>query len=125
MASPVAVMTDHERRQHKRWQINTSLPVLGADRRSLVGDVVNLSEGGMMMIGRQPLAAGDHMTLWLALPNTTIDLAPAQLPAEVDVVWSGYDENDNMYSAGLRFSAPQPQLVETIIASLGNGAIET
>jgi hypothetical protein len=89
-----------EKRNFKRWQLIFYLRVFDQDTGSLLGHIIDISEGGMMLISEQPLPIDQMFRLYLEVPQ---DTGPRQhIEFEALSLWSKNDINPDFYDTGFR-----------------------
>ncbi len=95
-----------EKRNFKRWQLIFYLRVFERDTGSLLGHIIDVSEGGMMLISEQPLPIDQPFHVYLEVPQ---DTGPRQhIECEVHSLWSNNDINPDFYDTGFRFTRLTP-----------------
>ena len=60
-----------EQRKHKRFKLKEHLHVLDAKSSKLIGNMVDISEGGFKMITLNKIEEGEEFPLRIVLPSTT------------------------------------------------------
>ncbi|HRY15474.1 MAG: PilZ domain-containing protein [Candidatus Competibacteraceae bacterium] len=111
--------TAENRRQYERYIADFYLCVY--EEESLLGDVIDISLGGLKLLSDEILPIGQIMSLRLdaALESGR----QVSLEFEARVVWSDQDENTDRYKAGLEFlglSASAREILQSIISELSN-----
>ena len=95
-----------ERRNFKRWQLIFYLRVFDQDTGSLLGHIIDISEGGMMLISEQPIPIDQPFRLYLDAPR---DTGPRQhIEFEAYSLWSKNDINPDFYDTGFRITQLTP-----------------
>ncbi len=94
---------DHsDQRYYRRWQLIFYLRVYERDTASLLGHIIDLSEGGMMVLSDQPIPVEREFRLWVDAPRET---GPRQrIELEARSIWCRSDVNPDFYNTGLRFT---------------------
>ncbi|HAS51866.1 MAG TPA: hypothetical protein DCS21_09065, partial [Gammaproteobacteria bacterium] len=92
------------------------------DRRDehLLGHVVDISLGGLRLIGSEALSIGEVIPLRMEASLESGRRESCELQGKT--VWSGEDENPGWFTAGLEFldlSASTRKVLNEIIAELG------
>lgn len=91
-----------DKRYYRRWQLIFYLRVYERDSASLLGHIIDLSEGGMMVLSDQPIAVEQNFHLWVDAPRET---GPRQrIELEAHSIWCRPDINPDFYNTGLRFT---------------------
>ena len=111
--------TAENRRQYERYAADFYLCIY--EEANLLGDVIDISLGGLKLLSHDILPVGQIMSLRLdaALESGR----KLELEFEARVVWSDQDENMECYNAGLEFldlSAAAQEILQSIISELSN-----
>lgn len=93
--------TEHERRKYERHAVDVYLRVFGVEEGALVGDVVDISEGGFKVIGSPPMMPGRH--LQLRLEYRLESGRQSEIGIEARCVWHGTDQASALDAAGFAF----------------------
>lgn len=91
--------SEKKRRQHKRYNTRFCLRVF--DEENLLGDVIDISLGGLKLLGSEILPLGQIMSL--RLEAVLESGQPASFEFQAGVAWSDQDENPGRYITGLEF----------------------
>ena len=92
--------TDYEnRRQSERKTVSRLLRVIDAGSRRLLGNVVNLSREGFMLISSEPLAQGELSRLTLELPDESEQL---RVSVTARCMWCQKSSFSEDYGAGFQ-----------------------
>lgn len=107
--------SEEKRRQYKRYSTHFYLRVF--DEESLLGDVINISLGGLKLFGSEILPLGQIMSLRL---DVVLESGwQASFEFQAGVAWSDQDGNPaRYYTAGLEFlglSAQGREILQGII----------
>jgi hypothetical protein len=95
-----------EKRNFRRWQLIFYLRVFDRDTGSLLGHIIDISEGGLMLISDQPIPADHLFRLWVDVPRET---GPRQrIELEACSLWSKNDINSDFYDTGFRITQLTP-----------------
>ncbi len=95
-----------EKRNFKRWQLIFYLRVFDQDTGSLLGHIVDISEGGLRLIRDYPIPADRPFRLWVDVPRET---GPRQrIELEALSRWSRNDVNPDFYDTGFRITQLTP-----------------
>ena len=103
-----------ERRKAKRHALVQYLKVLDPDSQDLLGRVVDVSEGGMMLVGEKPYTTeAGPMRLRMMLPSY-LDDAPEYVEFDAECRWTGPDVNQELHDGGFRFVSMTDDLKDTL-----------
>jgi hypothetical protein len=108
------------RRTHPRRSLIHHLSVTDKQTGKVIGFLDNLSLGGLMILGRDPVNFGDggSATIELALPTDAYERG--SLTLDVKSAWSLKDENADLYATGLQFvDPPAPKDINRLLEELG------
>ncbi|MFO1430178.1 MAG: PilZ domain-containing protein [Candidatus Competibacteraceae bacterium] len=101
-----------EKRNFKRWQLIFYLRVFDRDTGSLLGHLVDISEGGMMLISEQPIPIDQPFRIYLEVPQ---DTEPRQhIECDIHSLWSSNDINPDFYDTGFRFTRLTPYTLQQL-----------
>ncbi|KAA3645028.1 MAG: PilZ domain-containing protein [Chloroflexi bacterium] len=113
--SPV-YMQDN-RRKEPRFVV-TGIALYTPDGRKLLGEVLNLSSGGMLLLSKEYIPPGQQLKLQMRFPPLLIDQEDIEI--DVYVVWSDEDEDGHFKTGMLIEPRPgQVSLFERAINILG------
>ncbi len=102
-----------ERRKATRHSLVQYLQVCDPDSQDLLGRVVDVSDGGMMLVGDNPYEPETGpQRLRLMLPSY-LD-APEYVDFEAECRWSGPDINDDLFDGGFQFVGMTEDLKDTL-----------
>jgi hypothetical protein len=107
-----------EKRNFKRWQLIFYLRVYDQDTGSLLGHIVDISEGGLMLISDYPVPADQPFRLWVDVPRET---GPRQrIELEALSLWSRNDVNPDFYDTGFRITQLTPYALRKLRLLIGD-----
>ena len=111
------------RRKHPRRSLIHHLSVTDKKSGKVIGFLDNLSLGGLMILGRDPVSFidGESSTVELALPTDSYERG--NLTLDVKNAWSLKDDNADLYATGLQFLNPlDPTLknIDQLLEDLGS-----
>ncbi|MEM7675673.1 MAG: PilZ domain-containing protein [Myxococcota bacterium] len=102
-----------DRRKLTRHALVQYLQVYDQQTKDMIGRVVDVSRGGMMLVGNQPYEAdGDPRRLKLVLPKTFE--AKDSIEVEAACRWSARDVNDQLFDGGFEFVNVNEDLKDTL-----------
>ena len=91
-----------ERREHKRFTV-TDLDLILQEEEKLIGKVVNLSEGGLLILSTAELESGKAYDFRIPFDQTVN--GEIHFDFEGEVVWCNQNTLDaKKFSAGLKFT---------------------
>lgn len=96
------------RRKEDRKYIKYFSRVTNRESGELLGYLVDMTTGGALMIGNQPLRANTLLDLRLDLPEGRFQ--EEHLDLEALAVWSQPDEDPELYRTGLRLVENDPKV---------------
>lgn len=100
------------RRKHERFYLAHYLEVINRQTNLPIGQCVNISDGGMMLISRKPLKTKAIFQLRMFLPNTI------ERKKYIDFIgvseWCRPDENPDFFNTGLQLRNVTPELTQII-----------
>lgn len=102
-----------ERRGNERCFLRHGLRVLDADTGLPVGQVVDISTDGLMVVSETPLPPGKRLRLWLEIPHW--DGTSERLLLETETRWSQTDVERRFSDNGLRLTDPDEAVVARIV----------
>lgn len=100
------------KRKHERFYLSFYLEVI--DRRTdlSLGQCVNVSNGGMMVISREPVKTKNIFQLKMFLPE---DIEGKKYMDFIGVSkWCQNDENPDFYNTGLQLQNVTPEVIRVI-----------
>ena len=93
---------DNERREHKRFTV-TDLDLYLQEEERLIGKIVNLSEGGLLIVSTEELGSGKIYDFRIPFDKTVN--GEIHFDFEGEVVWCSQNTLDaKKFSAGLKFT---------------------
>lgn len=95
-----------EKRNFKRWQLIFYLRVFEQETGALLGHLVDVSEGGLMLISEGPIPVDRPFRLRLEVPRETGPRQHIELAAHS--LWSRNDVNPDFYDTGFRITQLTP-----------------
>lgn len=101
-----------ERRQAPRKRLSAELTIFDRSTGANVGRLVNLSEGGVRLIGRKAFTAGQRMTFSMILPQMIRGSTTVSFDAVV--VWANAVTDGGEVSAGFRFVEIKQDALELV-----------
>ncbi len=112
-------MSEHHRK-HQRQELNTTILIRNAMNRDFIGELVNITVEGLMIISDQEMSTNSIFQFSLELPEpingmTHIDLG-------VDCLWSRSAENVDRHWSGYQIIDASPEALETIDALISGYA---
>lgn len=112
-------MSEHQRRL-KRQEIATHVTITNSLTGELVGELVNITVEGLMIISDDEVDTNSIFQFTLALPEK-IERA-TELNLGVDCLWCRKAENFNRYWSGYQIIDASPEALRTIDALIKNYA---
>jgi hypothetical protein len=112
-------LSEHHRK-HQRQELNTTILIRNAMDGAPIGELVNITVEGLMIISDQEMATNSIFQFSLELPEpiegtNRIDLG-------VDCLWSRSAENVNRHWSGYQIIDASPEALEAIDALIGGYA---
>jgi c-di-GMP-binding flagellar brake protein YcgR len=101
-----------ERRKYKRRSTIYYIKVYNRQENRMIGRLVDISEGGMMLVNEKPVKAGEVFELRMPLPDAM--KFPDEISFSARAVWCGQDINPDFYDTGFEFIDPSSETVTTI-----------
>lgn len=89
-----------ENRRDKRYLV-WKLEVFAKESNELIGNVINLSQGGMLMAHSDAIAVGSKFKIKVAAGNASD--GPSGFTAKVQVKWFRKNEISGIFGSGLEF----------------------
>lgn len=87
-----------ERRTLKRWHLIFYLRVFDQENATVLGHIVDISEGGMMLLSDNPIPVSKDFRVWVDVPKETGSRQRIHLEARS--LWSHHDINPDFYDTG-------------------------
>lgn len=113
--APIYMQTN--RRKEPRFVV-TGIAIYTHDGRALLGEVLNLSSGGMLLLSNKHIRPGQELELQMRFPPLLID--QEDIAVDVFVVWSDEDKSGHFKTGMLIEPRPgQVSLFERAINILG------
>ncbi len=112
--------SEEDRRQYERYSADFYLCVYKQHEEHLLGHVIDISLGGIKLLGGEALCVGEDMPLRIEAALESGQHESAEFYART--VWSGQDESSEGYTAGLEFLDLSPQalkVIQDVINALG------
>ena len=111
--------SEEERRRQERFSLECYLKVIEADTETLLGHIVDISLGGMKLIGNSPIAPGQDFRLLLEISLGGDN--KAKVFVEARSVWTLEDINPGFHNTGFSFlglSSRAEATINNLIATL-------
>ena len=105
-----------EKRKHKRVQLIYYLQILDNETGKPLGNLVDISNGGLMMVGEEQMEAGKEFQLSVCLPEATY--GNDSITFKANSRWSKVDMNPAFYASGYEFTeigSNETKTVESLI----------
>jgi c-di-GMP-binding flagellar brake protein YcgR len=114
-------LDDQERRQYERYSTDFYLCVYEKDKTSPLGQVVDISLGGLQLVSSEPIPTNKHFDLWMDVSMESGRREQVVFTAKS--VWGREDDdNDDSYNTGFQFLNLTPEALrsmQSIIDELG------
>ena len=110
----------HAGRKLKRRHLIFYLRVFDIRTGELVGQIVNITVEGMMLVRERPIELGQTMQLRMALPSEIDGTYEVRFNAKS--LWCRKDVNPDFYVAGFHFENITPRdqdVIESLVQALG------
>jgi|WetSurMetagenome_2_1015567.scaffolds.fasta_scaffold1005749_1 c-di-GMP-binding flagellar brake protein YcgR len=92
---------DDERREYERYSVMFYLAVHERGNDAILGQIVDISLGGIRLLSEQPIPVGARLPLVM---DVSLESGlTGKLPVEAACVWSEEDDNPGFYLAGFQF----------------------
>ena len=101
-----------ENRKHRRVNLIYYLEILDYETGKPLGNLVDISYGGLMMIGEEQMEAGKESLLSMRLPENAYSNKTITFMANTR--WSKVDVNPAFYASGYEFIEIGPNERKTI-----------
>jgi c-di-GMP-binding flagellar brake protein YcgR len=111
--------SEAERREYERYSADFHLDVYERDDDSPLGQLVDISMGGMRLLSERPVRTGDRLDLILDIALESGRKEKVSVQAES--VWGKEDDNPGLYQTGFKFlnlSQAADEAIEAIIQEL-------
>ncbi len=106
---------EENRREHTRYDLEDYyLRVYTREADDLLGQVVDISLGGMRLLSDFPLPTKKLFSVWMDISLESGKKEKVALEARS--VWSREDDNPGFYLTGFQYVNPSPQALRTIQA---------
>jgi len=108
-----------EQRQHKRKRLIYYLKVLNNNDNNLIGNLVDITPAGMMIISEEPIKTTDKLSLKIVLPRKIMDKDFIEVDAKC--LWSKNGINPVLFDSGFQFTSLEKtdrEIIENISAYL-------
>jgi len=105
-----------DKRFEKRKRLIYYLKVFDVDNNVLLGNLVDITVRGMMLISEEPVPSNNTYNLKIILPRKIQDKDSIQVEAKS--LWSKNDINPVLYDSGFQFSKltnEKKQIVEDLL----------
>lgn len=106
-------MSEHHRK-HQRQELNTTILIRNSMTREMIGELVNITVEGLMIISDQEMATNSIFQFCLELPEPINGIE--QIELGVDCLWSRSAENVNRHWSGYQIIDASPAALQTIDA---------
>ena len=90
-----------EKRKHKRVKLLYYLEILDYETGKPLGNLGDISNGGLMMLGEEQIEAGKEFLLRMVLPEKKF--GKKTITFKANSCWSKVDANSTFYSSGYEF----------------------
>ena len=119
MAAIVNDWSEEERRQQERFSLDHYLKVIDQDTQTLLGHIVDISMGGIKVLGEHPIEAEKkfHLLFDISLG----DGKQTHVTVEARSIWTAKDINPGFHTTGfcfLELSNESYESVSSLIAVL-------
>ena len=104
-------MSEHPRK-HQRQELNATILIRNSMNRELIGELVNITVEGLMIISDQEMNTSSIFQFSLELPEAINGLS--QIDLVVDCLWSRRAENVNRHWSGYQIIDASPEALQTI-----------
>jgi len=109
-----------DRRKFKRRQVTYYLKVYDQTSGELIGHLVDISPGGVMLLGMDPCPVGNNFEMKIILPAEILGKTELFLNAECK--WSARDINPDYYDSGFQLadiSEDDAKVIEWLVQRYG------
>ncbi|AFY78482.1 MAG: PilZ domain-containing protein [Hydrococcus sp. C42_A2020_068] len=101
-----------EKRKLKRWHLIYYLRVRDRHTDKPIGHLIDISEGGMMLVSEAPIAVGRVFQFQMMLPEEIAGTTTWEFDAKS--LWSQPDFNPSLYKTGFQLLNVIPEDIGTI-----------
>ena len=115
-----AKQADDNQRSVPRRHLIYYLRVFDTATGALMGNLVDISTRGIMLVADQPIESGKAFHLKMVLPDTVEGSKEVEFVAESR--WCQNDTNKDFYDAGFELIDPQPEFMDAM-DRLGGGCL--
>ena len=109
-----------EKRNFNRTKLIYYLEILDNEAGKPVGNLVDISHGGLMMVGKEQVEAGRELLLSMRLPEATY--GNKTITFKANSRWSKLDVNPVFFATGYKFTESEPIVTRTIEYLIDNFA---
>ena len=102
----------NDKRQFDRRHSIFYLRIYDTNTGELLGNLVDLSEGGLMLVGDKPLQKGQTFNLSMQLPSASDQ--HNRLEFKAIAKWSKKEVNPHLFDTGLELIDPTDSMMSTI-----------
>lgn len=103
---------DNNQRKVARRHLIYYLRVYDQETKALLGNLVDISTRGIMLVSDQPLEIGKRFSLRMYLPETVEGSREVEFSAESR--WCQNDANPDFFDTGFELLDPAPQFLEAV-----------
>jgi hypothetical protein len=107
MADSISNSNGSEKRNLRRWHLFLYLRVFDQQTDQLLGNIVDISENGLMLISDRALETDKEFEMWVDMPTEEGDRERLHLRAVSR--WSGKDVNPDFYDTGFQIIDADPE----------------
>lgn len=90
-----------DKRRYQRWQLGFYLQVFDQKSNFPLGDIHNISQGGMLLLGRKPLQQDKSYELWMEAPLESG--MTDRVIFEATCVWVKNSDHGGQFENGLEY----------------------
>jgi len=103
---------DKNQRAVPRRHLISYLRVYSVETNSLLGNLVDISTKGIMVVSDRPVEVGKRYRLKMVLPESVEGRKDVEFEAESR--WCQNDENSDFFDTGFELLDPQPAFLDTV-----------
>jgi len=103
---------DDNKRSVPRRHLIYYLRVFDVETNSLLGNLVDISTKGMMIVSDQRVESGKKYRLKMVLPDTVDGRKEVEFDAESR--WCQNDTNEDFFDTGFELMNPQPEFLDAV-----------